>query len=103
MRWRLLARLGGIGLYLAFGWIVGLGCLVVGALRVARFAWRLGLALRPTVRCADGHETPVYARWRCRDHVYDGWAFRCPVCAEWAGHVRCATCGLTAVNPLVRE
>ena len=103
MSWRLVARASALGLYVAFGWIVGLVCLAVGAFHVARFASRLSAALRPTVRCADGHETPVYARWRCRDHVYDGWAFRCPVCAEWAGHVRCATCGLTATNPLVTE
>ena len=103
MRWRLAARTGAIGVYLALGWTVGLVCIAVAVFRVVRFGLRLVRALRPTVRCADGHATPVYARWRCGDHVYDGWAFRCPVCAAWAGHIHCATCGLAAQNPLVEE
>jgi hypothetical protein len=105
VRWRLAARAGAVCLYAGLGWIIGLGCLAIGVFRVMRFLVRLAAALRPTLRCPDGHETPVYARWRCRDHVYDGWCFRCPVCgpAGWAGHVSCVQCGLAISSPLVRE
>lgn len=103
MRWRVLARAGVIGVYLTLGWMIGLACIAVAVFRLARFIFRLVAALRPTVRCPDGHASPVYARWRCHGHVYDGWGFRCPVCGEWAGHIDCATCGLAISSPLVRE
>ena len=104
---RLIMRLAVASAYVALAWIAGLACIAVGIYRVGCFLIRLRAALRPTIRCPEGHETSVYGRWRCGScrALFDGWAFRCPVCGPngWAGHVTCEQCGLTATSPLVRE
>lgn len=93
-----------LALYAAIGWAVGLGvCCVWIAISARRFI-RTRRALAPTIPCQWCHE-PVdqfgsFACRTCRARTL-GWAWRCPVCAAWAGHIECPHCGLSVTNPIL--
>lgn len=100
--WKFTTVVVPIAAYLAAGWIAGL---VVFALWLAGALVELARARRavaPTIRCPRGHAVPQYGVHRCGcGAVTESWAWRCPVCRNWAGWVSCPECNLAVKNPLV--
>jgi predicted RNA-binding Zn-ribbon protein involved in translation (DUF1610 family) len=94
----------GIVLYAAFGWIAGLVALAVGVVLVLRRVLRARRALAPTTRCTwcreDVAQYGAFTCTNCHSRAL-GWAWRCPICSAWAGHVECPACGMSVPNPLL--
>jgi hypothetical protein len=91
-------------LYLALGWIAGLGLLVVWFFRWVRAFVRMRRAVAPTIRCTWCRaRVPQYGPYLC-GHCHArtlGWAWRCGACGAWAGHVECPSCGMSVSNPIL--
>lgn len=90
-----------IGLYLAFGWIVGLVVVLWFVSRSLVKLSRTRAALAPVMRCPRGHEMHSHGVFHCAacGMTTESWVWRCP-CGAWAGHIECDECGLSIKNPL---
>jgi hypothetical protein len=101
---RLLPWLVLLGLFLAFGWVVGLIALVILAVRsIVRFR-RARAAVAEVTFCPRGHRVPQYGVYRCGQcgASSESSAWVCPVCHAESGWVACPTCSLAVTNPLTR-
>jgi hypothetical protein len=99
--WRIIV----IGLYLIFGWVVGLVWLVAGVLRAIAQWRRARKAVAPSIVCPWCHASvSQYGAFSCPScHQKTlGWAWECSACGQVAGFVDCPECQLSIANPLVR-
>jgi len=91
-------------LYVAVGWMAGLALLSTGSINAIKPFLRTRRALAPSIACPWCHEdVPQYGPYTCascRARTL-GWAWRCPACAAWAGHIECPHCGLSITNPIL--
>jgi hypothetical protein len=90
--------------YLAMGWIAGLVLLAIASLSLVHRLLQTRQALAPSIRCPwCGEDVPQYGAFscgHCRARTV-GWAWRCSLCGEWAGHLECESCHMSVPNPLV--
>jgi hypothetical protein len=102
--WKVMVAIVVLGVYAVAGWIAGLVVLAVAAASGIASVLRTRRALAPTAPCPwCREEVPQYGPYTCGScHARTlGWAWRCPVCAAWSGHVACPSCGLSVPNPLL--